>query len=326
MDPLNLVLVVLAAVAGLLFLGALASARSIVYPGRNRPWTDPERAAGLDYEDVSFRARDGVRLRGWLLPSATDGDDPGPAVILLHGWLWNRLGTRSKSLVNSFPGGKPVHLLPLAEALVRDGYHVLMFDLRNFGESERRGVYTGGWLESRDMVAAAEWLAGRPEVDADRIGVVGFSVGGNIILHGLPFTDRIRAAVAVQPADVHGFMTRYNRQHLGPLGVPLRWMTQKLYGLAGGPDLRELHPVYPAPGAGDVPVLFVQGTGDDWGGREDVERMVEATPNAVDALFPETPHRFDGYNWVVERPELVSRFFAERMSGEGTVPGPRPGE
>jgi len=201
---------------------------------------------------------------------------------------------------------------------VKGGYHVLTFDLRNFGESERRGVYTGGWLESRDLLGAVDWLAERPGVDAGRIGVVGFGVGGNIILHGLPFTDRVRAAIAVQPADVFGFMTRYNRQFLGPLGGVLRWLTQKFYGLAGGPDLRELHPRHPAPGVGDVPILYVQGTGDVWGGREDVERMIAATPNPVEPVFPETDHRFDGYNWVVEHPDLVIEFFEEHMGPDPT--------
>lgn len=309
---MDALMIILGVVATLVVLGALGSARSIVRPGRNRLWTDPRKEAGLEYEDVTFRARDGVQLKGWFLP-AIDHAGPRPAVILVHGWLWNRLGTRSTSLLNDFPGGKPVLLFPLAEALVRNGYGVLMFDLRNFGESERKGVYTGGWLESRDLLGAVDSLAERRDVEPGRIGVVGFSVGGNILLHALPFTSRIRAGIAVQPADVYGFMTRYNRQYLGPLGGVLRWLTQKLYGLAGGPELRDLHPMYAAAGAREVPILFVQGTGDPWGGREDVESMIAQTPNPVEPVFPETDHRFDGYNWVVDRPEMVIRFFDEYL-------------
>ena len=313
MTPVTAALALVGLVAFVILLIALGSARSIVRPGRSCPWTDPRRGADLEFEDVLFSATDDVRLKGWFVPAPGATDEPGPAVVLVHGWLWNRLGTRSDDLLNDFPGGKPVELLPLAAALCRGGYHVLMYDMRNYGESERRGVYTAGWLESRDLLGAVDFLAARPEVDAERIGVVGFSVGGNVLLHALPFTARIRAGIAVQPADVHGFMRRYNRQVFGPLGPVVTFLTQKLHGLAGGPALAPLHPAYVAPGAGQVPVLFVQGTGDRWGGVADVERMVRVTPAAVPPIFPQTGHRFDGYNWVVGHPELVLSFLAEHM-------------
>jgi pimeloyl-ACP methyl ester carboxylesterase len=316
MSPLSVALIVVAIVLGLIVLIALGSARSIVYPARAALWTDPKKEAGLDFEEVSFDAPDGVRISGWFLPAATTGG-PGPVAIVVHGWLWNRLGTRSSNPINDFPGGKPVMLMPLAARLVREGYHVLLFDLRNHGRSARRGVYTGGWLEARDLLGAVGAVAARPEVDAARIGVVGFSVGGNILLQALPLTTRIRAGVAVQPADVHGFMTRFNRQYFGPFGPPIKWLTEKFYGLGGGPTLADLHPMYAAPGAGDVPILFVQGTGDRWGGVPDVERMIERTPNPVTPIFPETGHRFDGYNWVVEHPDVVVDFFAAHLGSAG---------
>lgn len=311
---LHYVLLGIAIIAGLVVLIALGSARSIVIPGRSRVWTDPREGAGLDYDDVSFNARDGVHLDGWFVPAVGAAGTRRPAAIIVHGWLWNRLGTRQNNPVNDFPGGKAVLLLPMAEALARAGYHVLMFDLRNFGRSERRGVYTGGWLEARDLLGAVDYLTTRADVDTTRIGVVGFSVGGNILLNALPYTDAIRAGVAVQPADVYGFVTRYNRQMFGPFGSAIHWLTQRLYGLGGGPDLSALHPMYVAPGAGPVPVLYVQGTGDRWGGVEDVKRMIANTPNPVEPIFPETDHRFDGYNWVVQHPTVVLDFLAEHMA------------
>src|SRR5688572_3072899 len=152
------VLVVFAVVAGLWVVIGLGSARSIVWPGRARVWSNPRKETGLDYEDVAFAARDGVRLKGWMIPAADARGDPRASIILVHGWLWNRLGNQQSNPINDFPGGKRVMLMPLAAELARAGYNVLMFDLRNFGESERRGVYTGGWLESRDLLGALDYL------------------------------------------------------------------------------------------------------------------------------------------------------------------------
>ena len=126
--------------------------------------------------------------------------------------------------------------------------------------------------------------------------------------------------VAVQPADVHGFMSRYYRRTFGPPGAPIRWMTQKPCGRAGGPALVDLDPVHVAPGAGRVPVPFVRETGDRRGGVADAERMIAATPGAIEPIVPETEHRFDGCNWVVEHPRVVLDFFRSRAEDGGSGP------
>ena len=49
---------------------------------------------GLAYEDVAFKAGDGVGLKGWFIPSEAEG--PAPAIVFVHGWMWNRLGQRRR--------------------------------------------------------------------------------------------------------------------------------------------------------------------------------------------------------------------------------------
>ena len=88
---------------------------------------------GLDFEDAAFGAADGIGLKGWFIPSGAEGR--GPAVVFVHGWMWNRLG----NVAHQVKGLKDadVDFLPAAKALHDAGYHVLLFDVRWHGESDR---------------------------------------------------------------------------------------------------------------------------------------------------------------------------------------------
>src|SRR3546814_11399716 len=63
--------------------------------------------------------------------------------------------------------------------LVRHGYGVLLYDSRGHGESEGDTV-TLGWGAYSDGIAAAEYLAGRDDVDATRTGALGMSMGAEL--------------------------------------------------------------------------------------------------------------------------------------------------
>ena len=299
----------LAAGSVVIFMGA-AGSRLIVRPGRNRAWSDPKKDQGLDYEDVTFPSQDGVPLYGWWVPRA--GGGIGPAIVMLHGWPWCRMGTRATSPLNDLPKAKPVFLLPLAKAFHDAGYHVLMYDASGFGDSGRRGVYTSGWLEARDFLGALAWMADRREVDQDRIGTIGFSMGGTTLMFGLPQTDRIKAAIAVQPTTPAVFTPRYGRALLGPLQTLTGPVTELCYRLAGGPTLRFIRPAYAAIGC-RAPILFVQSRGDRWGSVEDVQDMVDAAPGAVDPLYLDLPDRFDGYTHMVDNPQISLEFFSKYL-------------
>lgn len=320
MSALCIVLWVVGGVLGLLTVGVLFSARTMVRPGRQKLWTDPMRAAQIPFESVTFPASDGLQLKGWFLP--VPGVRSAPTLIVIPGWLWSRLGNAQDNLLNDFPGGKRVELMPLAAAFHKAGYHVLMFDVRGFGESERRAVYTAGWLEHRDLLGALDYLGTRAEVDQARIGAIGFSNGGNCIVFGLAHTDRLAGAIAVQPTALSLFMRNYTRPY-GPIGRVLAWGTELVYRLAGGPALRHIDPVQALRGAAPTPMLYVEGTGDRWGSVAYVEEMVAATPVAT-GLYPETAHRFDGYNHMVKHPEIALAFFERHVKGAGPMPESNP--
>src|SRR5262245_14657653 len=101
---------------------------------------------GLPVQSVEFTSSDQIPLRGWW----NTGDGKSPVIIFVHGLNRSRLE----------------HLERAAESS-RRGYGVLLFDLRNHGESGR-AYTTLGITESHDVCAAREFLtkqaAGRPQV------------------------------------------------------------------------------------------------------------------------------------------------------------------
>ena len=112
---------------------------------------------GLEYEEINFRSKDGLKLSGWLIPNNMTKS----AVIVMHG----------------YPADK-ANLLGIAEFLAKD-FSVFLFDFRSFGESE--GKYTtAGYLEKNDLIGAIEYL--EKEKNLTKIGLYGFSLGGAVAL------------------------------------------------------------------------------------------------------------------------------------------------
>ncbi len=166
---------------------------------------------GLSFVDAAFTTSDGVRLSGWYIPS-TDGS----AVVLLHG----ASSTRS-------------HVLDQAVVLARHGFGVLLFDTRGHGRSGGRAM-DFGWYGDTDVAAAVTWLAGRPDVDAGRIGAVGLSMGGEEAIGALARDPRIRAVVAEgatnrTSADKAWLADEYGLR--GRIQLGIEWLTYALTDL-----------------------------------------------------------------------------------------------
>ncbi len=131
---------------------------------------------GFGYESVQLTSTDGIMLSGWYLPSQN-----GAAVIMLHGY-----------------NGHRAMLLPQAAALTDAGYGVLLYDLR--GHSESGGDQrTFGWADVADVETAVSYLQSRPDVNPNRIGIFGFSMGGQIALRAAAQLDTLQAVVADGP-------------------------------------------------------------------------------------------------------------------------------
>ncbi|MFC4114585.1 alpha/beta hydrolase [Nonomuraea zeae] len=88
-----------------------------------------------------------------------------------------------------------------AERLAERGYVTLAFDHRNWGESggePRRHEDPQGKLH--DLRAAVSFLRSRPEVEPDRIGVVGICLGGGYAMKFAAFEPRVRVFAGIAGA------------------------------------------------------------------------------------------------------------------------------
>jgi pimeloyl-ACP methyl ester carboxylesterase len=278
--------------------------------GRRAPLDRTPAEAGLAYEDVAFPATDGVGLKGWFIPKEGDGG-PGPVVVFVHGWLWNRLG----NVEGQVPvPDKSVDFLPATKALHDAGFHVLLFETRRHGESEAgKGPLTYGPREARDYIGAVNYLRSRPDVDGERIGAIGTSMGGNIVIYGTPACQPIKAILAIQPTKLAVFNTNFARTELGPMGPTLMKPVELLYRLMRAPLPSQHDPGIPARQLGGTVVQYVQGTGDPWGTMEIIEGFSAATPNSLGVVkFPSTG-RYEGYRYISERVDDVVGFFRENL-------------
>jgi len=295
----------------ILLLAAAYTTRLAVFPPRQALSRDPS-SVEIPFEELNFQAQDGVHLSGWFIPASKGDNAKSPGVVIVHGWPWNRIGSDARPL-HDLPKASPVDLMPLAKTIHDAGISLLMFDLRNHGKSEAARPMSMGWMESLDVLAALDVLAGREEIDENQISVVGFSLGGNAVLYALPYYDGLCSAMVVQPMTPTVFSAGFGKNLLGPLWVLVGPLTSLFYRILGGMQYAFVDPIRIARGFGKVPVLFVQGSGDKWGSAENVAEMVAATPNAVEPIFPETTERYGGYKYVLGNPDMVVDFLKEHL-------------
>lgn len=125
----------------------------------------------------------GLTLEGCLdLPGAT-GKHPGAVLCHPHPLYGGNMDNNV--------------LLEVSRALTGVGIACLRFNFRGVGRSQ--GSFDNGRGEQDDARAALDFLAGREEVDPDRIGVMGYSFGGMVALAAGGCAERARAIAAVSP-------------------------------------------------------------------------------------------------------------------------------
>jgi len=142
-------------------------------------------------ELLQISTSDGVDLEAMLIrPRGFDPDRVYPAWVHVYG------GPHAQQVRNGWPGSRGMWFQYLAQ----QGIVVLVVDNRiasGKGVESTWPVYRNfGEQELIDLVEAVDWLGAKPWVDAERIGLDGWSFGGYMTLFALTRSDRFRAGIA----------------------------------------------------------------------------------------------------------------------------------
>ncbi|MGD9720539.1 MAG: alpha/beta hydrolase [Pirellulales bacterium] len=229
---------------------------------------------GAPREKIVFRGAQGFLVPAYLqLPAS--GAGPHPCVLLLHGW--------SGGKENWWQDGNYISGGNARRALLAAGYAVLALDAQCHGdriaendfapvnhyvepaagEQPRKGYFTlpDIYVQTvRDYRRAIDFLASRSEIDKQRIGVLGYSMGGTqtFVLTGVE--PRVKVAVAVAaPAEKSKWAVVAPQNFVRAIGVrPFRTIIGTSDELCPREHAKELQTLFEA-GAAQDQILFDAG-------------------------------------------------------------------
>ncbi|HSR66719.1 MAG TPA: prolyl oligopeptidase family serine peptidase [Acidobacteriota bacterium] len=242
----------------------------------------------VEPEIVSFASYDGLAVPGlFYRPKGVDAESKAPGLIFVHGG----------------PGGQfRVRYSPLVQYLVNQGYAVLQVNNRGstgYGKTfasldDRRH----GKEDLKDCLAGKKFLIESGLVQPDRIGIIGGSYGGFLVLSALAFhPGEFRVGV-----DLFGVVNWISTlQSIPPWQESMR---KVIYTEVGDPEqdaeyLKSISPLYHADKIRS-PLLVVQGAKDPRVSAEEKRELVDAVErNGVPVEYLV----FDNEEHIVSRPQ-----------------------
>jgi uncharacterized protein len=233
------------------------------------------------YEEVNFPSRQAeINLSGWYI----EVDPSAPVVVVTHG-----LGASKRG----------ANLLIPAGMLSRSGFNVLIYDLRNHGESDHDNGRTSiGSKEFQDVLGAWGWLVNVKGYSPERIGLYGVSLGGGTTLDAFGEEPQVAAAFVDSPfANLSEIMNA----ELARNGYPTFLTTPGIImaRVAAGEDLLAHSPTEAIYNDNGRPLYIVHGTGDE---RISVNQTLE-----LEALAQETNANLT--TWIPEGVGYVGGVF-----------------
>lgn len=252
-----------------------------------------------------FDARDGLPIPGILYrPHNASEENRVPAVVFVHGG----------------PGGQSVlSYRPMFQLLVNHGFAVFCVNNRGssgYGKSFFRAAdHKHGEIDLDDCVSAKEYLASLDFVDSERIGIIGGSYGGYMVLAALAF----RPDVFTVGVDIFGVSNwlRTLRE------MPAWWGAERnaLLKKIGDPEteedhLRRISPLFHADKIKN-PLLVIQGANDPRVLKVESDEIVEKVRNngvEVEYLvFDDEGHGFRKKKNQIQANDAVVEFLKKHL-------------
>jgi fermentation-respiration switch protein FrsA (DUF1100 family) len=272
---LKITLIVLGVVLVVIIVGLAWVTRSIAHdtvyhPPEDRPAIEENPSDyGLQFENVTVTTEDGYQLKGWYVPG-----ENGATVIAQHG----------------SPGPMPDSLYEAA--LLNDqGYNVLLSSFRAHGESDG-DMISFGYHETKDIAAWYDYLLSRDDVDPDRIGIFGESMGGGVAILSAAENEGLKAvatasAFALTSETIETFIA-HEQPGVPTWAVPILanaivfWAEQEWDFPAESVDTQ--------PVVGQIsprPILIMHGGADDKVGPGDGQKLYDAAVEPKELWFVE---------------------------------------
>lgn len=248
---------------------------------------------GLEYETVTLETQDGLNLAAWYIPSQNRA-----AAVVVHGYK----NTRSD-------------VLAIAEILAKNGYGVLMIDLRAHGESDGETL-SMGLYEVFDVQAATDYLLARPDVDDNRIGAVGISMGGSIVLLSAAQNADIQAVVS---ESAFASLEDEVPAATANTGLPffLAPLIQRFAEQSVGFNSNEVSAINHIAAISPRPVLILQGGKDLIVSPDSGQRLFDAAGEPRELWFePDLGHCGFPYDLTEEYERRVVAFLDQYLLGE----------
>lgn len=181
----------------------------MIKPGKSPVFETPEKY-GLEYEDVTFKTSDGVTLSGWLLKGGNE-----KVIVQSHfGVQCSRCGftQEGKGMMKNALWTSNIHFLDQAKYLVENGFSLLMFDMRNHGNSEQTDWVSWGLKERKDIVASVKFISEREEFKNASIGLLSICMGQGATTFAFGMEEEmknfknLKAMISIQPLTYDYFV------------------------------------------------------------------------------------------------------------------------
>jgi dipeptidyl aminopeptidase/acylaminoacyl peptidase len=230
----------------------------------NMPLINP--AVMAERKPISFQARDGLALTGYLTRPKTPPNTRLPMVLLPHG--------------GPFDISDEWYFDVDAQFLASRGYAVLQVNFRGSGGRGPRfrqdGYRQWGGKILEDLVDGVKWASAQPDIDASRICVYGSSFGAYAALM-LPVREPAMFKCSIGTAGVYSLP-----QILKDPGVSGNTRTTNFFKRTLGEDRALLESLSPTTLAGKIaiPVLLIHGTKDNVAPIVHAEMMRDALTKA----------------------------------------------
>ncbi len=247
-----------------------------------------------------------------------DGDGPFAGVVMLHGTASSR-----DEAGNGYKMAAPV---------LSETYGLATIRIDFMGNGDSTASYLGYTFESAvsDAVAAAEYLGSLDTVDADRIGVMGWSQGGTDALLSAAWHPEVFKSVVTWAGApdmmLDGFFSeeQYEEaQQNGYFIMTFDWRDPLYVSLAWARDVAETDVLAEFEAGYDGPVLAIAGTEDTTVDPEWSNKIVAASSNeASKTYFIEgMDHTFnvfteEDFASLYEAVDATGEFFSETLAAE----------